>query len=157
MVLDKIDKTTATTVVEGSGSASSQNGSGKTTHLRGQYHKPHMTIIVMLAGLMFGVLAAVGHHLWNSHWDGMVVETASVSQTWIRNFGTAFAFLVKMFLAIITSTAFVQQFWVTLKAKPVAIGQVDSMFSVLGSALEFLKVGIWLNNPILALLAIITW
>jgi hypothetical protein len=111
----------------------------------------------MLAGLLFGVLAAVGHHLWNSHWHGMVVERAPISQTWIRNFGTAFAFLVKMFLAIITSTAFVQQLWITLKAKPVAIGQVDSMFTVLQSALQFLSIKIWVNNPLLALLAIITW
>jgi hypothetical protein len=152
MVLNKI----AANVEEGSG-FEAQNGSGKTTYSRGRRHMPHRTILVMLAGLLFGVLAAVGHHLWNSHWNGMVVERAPISQSWIRNFGTAFAFLVKMFLAIITSTAFVQQLWITLKAKPVAIGQVDSMFTVLQSALQFLSIKIWVNNPLLALLAIITW
>jgi hypothetical protein len=111
----------------------------------------------MTAGLLLGVLAAVGHHLWYSHWNRKAVETASWSQTWIQNFGTAFAFLVKMFLAIVTSTAFVQQFWITVKAKPVAIGQLDSMFTVLNSALQFLNLRLWLDNPVLALLAIVTW
>jgi uncharacterized membrane protein SpoIIM required for sporulation len=61
-----------------------------------------------------------------------------------------------MFLAIVTGTAFVQQFWITVKAKPVALGQVDSMFTVLQSALQFSSLQIWMNNPILAFLAIIT-
>jgi hypothetical protein len=134
-----------------------QNGPAKTTNSRGRHNTPHRTVIVMLAGLLLGVLAAVSHHLWYNHWNHKVVETASWSQTWIKNFGTAFAFLVKMFLAIVTSTAFVQQFWITLKAKPIAIGQVDSMFTVLQSALQFLSVRIWISNPVLAFLAIITW
>jgi hypothetical protein len=134
-----------------------QNGSGKATHPQARHTTPQRTVIVMSAGLLLGVLAAVGHHLWYSHWNKMAVQTASWSQTWITNFGTAFAFLVKMFLAIVTSTAFVQQFWITVKAKPVAIGQLDSMFTVLNSALQFVNLRIWLNNPVLAILAIATW
>lgn len=134
-----------------------QNGSGKATKSQGRHDASHRTVIIMSAGLLLGGLAAVGHHLWYNHWNHKVVETASWSQTWIKNFGTAFAFLVKMFLAIVTSTAFVQQFWTTVKAKPVALGQVDSMFTVLQSALQFLSLQIWMNNPILAFLAIITW
>src|ERR1019366_9136473 len=104
-----------------------QDVPGKDTNSRGRHGTPQRTVIVMSAGLLLGVLAAVGHHLWYNHWNHKAVETASWSQTWIKNFGTAFAFLVKMFLAIVTSTAFVQQFWITVKAKPVAIGEVDSM------------------------------
>jgi hypothetical protein len=133
------------------------NGPAKPINPEGRHSTPHRTVIVMLASLLLGVLAAVGHHLWYSHWNHQVVETASWSQTWIKNFGTAFAFLVKMFLAVVASTAFVQQFWITLKAKPIAIGHVDSMFTVLQSALQFLTVRIWINNPVLAFLAIITW
>jgi hypothetical protein len=135
----------------------SQNGLGKTKSSKFWNNGSRKTITVMSAALFLGVLAAVGHHLWNNHWDGQVVERAALSQTWIKNFGTAFAFLFKMLLAIVTSTTFVQQFWITLKAKPVAIGQVDSMFTVLQSALQFSNIRIWLNNPVLALLAIITW
>jgi hypothetical protein len=134
-----------------------QNDLVQVTNSRGRHSAPHKTVIIMLSGLFLGVLAAVGHHLWYNHWNQKVVETVSWSQTWIKNFGTAFAFLVKMFLAIVTSTAFVQQFWITVKAKPVAIGQLDSMFTVLQSALQFLSLRIWMNNPILAFLAIITW
>lgn len=83
-----LDKNTAN-VAESSMTAF-QNGPPKSTFSRGQHHRPQRTIIVMVAALLFGVLAAVGHHLWNSHWDDMVVETATVSQTWVRNFGTAF-------------------------------------------------------------------
>jgi hypothetical protein len=135
----------------------SQNGSLKAITSRGRHATSHRTVIIMSAGLVLGVLAAVGHHLWYNHWNGKVVEAASWSQTWIKNFGTAFAFLVKMFLAIITSTAFIQQFWVTVKSKPVAVGQVDSMFTVLQSALQFLSLKLWIQNPLLAFLAIITW
>jgi hypothetical protein len=134
-----------------------QNGSGKATNSQGRHDTSHRTVIIMSASLLLGVLAAVGHHLWYNHWNHKVVETASWSQTWIKNFGTAFAFSVKMFLAIVTGTAFVQQFWITVKAKPVALGQVDSMFTVLQSALQFLSLQVWMNNPILAFLAIITW
>jgi hypothetical protein len=135
----------------------SQNGSGKPSNPQSRHATSHRTVIIMSAGLVLGVLAAIGHHLWYSHWNGKVVETASWSQTWIKNFGTAFAFLVKMFLAIITSTAFIQQFWITVKSKPVAVGQVDSMFTVLQSALQFLSLKLWLQNPLLASFAIITW
>jgi hypothetical protein len=135
----------------------SQNGAGKPINPQSRNATSHKTVIIMSAGLILGVLAAVGHHLWYSHWNGKDVETASWSQTWIKNFGNAFAFLVKMFLAIITSTAFIQQFWITVKSKPVTLGQVDSMFTVLQSALQFLSLKLWIENPLLAFLAIVTW
>ena len=151
-----VDKSASDVVVEHP-MPGTQHGSAKATRSQGRHNASHRTVIIMSAGLLFGVVAAVGHHLWYSHWNGKVVETASWSQTWIKNFGTAFAFLVKMFLAIVTSTAFVQQFWITVRSKPVALGHVDSMFTVLQSALEFLSLQIWINNPILAFLAVITW
>jgi hypothetical protein len=152
MALDK----GASDVTEGPES-DAQNGSGKPTNSQSRHATSHRTVIIMSAGFLLGILAAVSHHLWYSHWNGKVVETAPWSQTWIKNLGTAFAFLVKMFLAIITSTAFIQQFWITVKSKPVAISQVDSMFTVLQSALQFLSLKLWIENPLLAFLAIVTW
>lgn len=130
---------------------------GQTANRPGRHSGPGKTTIVMSAGLLLGILAALGHDFWNSHWNGEVVEAAALSQSWIKNFGTAFAFAVKMFLAIVTSTAFVQQFWITVKAKPVTVGEIDGMFTVLQSALRFLSIKTWVHNPILALLAIATW
>jgi hypothetical protein len=146
----------ATTVVERPNDGDSDVPE-KNTRARGRHGTPHQTVIIMSAALVLGVLAAVGHHLWYNHWNHKAVDTASWSQTWIKNFGTAFAFLVKMFLTAVTSTAFIQQLWITLQAKPVAIGEVDSMFTVLYSAFKFLSIRIWLRNPVLASLAIIVW
>ena len=112
---------------------------------------------VMLSCLVLGLLSAVGHHVFNRHWNGVDVQTASWSQDWVNRAGTSFAFLTKMFLGIATATAYTQCFWLTAQNQPLEIERLDSMFDVLDNALQFFHVSFWLRNPVLVLVAIITW
>jgi hypothetical protein len=67
----------------------------------------------MASSLLLGVVSAVGHHVLYSHYDGRIA-TDVATQKYIINAGTGLAFLVKMFLAIATGTAYVQQFYINL-------------------------------------------
>jgi len=51
----------------------------------------------------------------------------------------------------------VQLFWLSLRNKAYALERVDKLYSVLGNVTVFWDLGLWLRNPILAALAIVTW
>jgi Kelch motif len=111
---------------------------------------------IMVGSLMAGVCFAIGHHLLYQQFDHQPVASFT-QQNWIIRVGTAFAFLVKMSLAIATSAAYVQQFWATLSRKSVRISRVDALFTALKDITVFADVGLWLGNPVLTILAIVTW
>lgn len=111
---------------------------------------------VMLGSLLAGTAAAVGHHLFYNHYNDMPVRD-STEQRYISNGGTAFAFLVKMFLAIATGTAYVQLFWLSLKTASRRLERVDRLYSILGNVTLFWDLGLWFRNPLLSTLAIVTW
>lgn len=74
-----------------------------------EQHRRHESIhwrvpTVMLGSLLAGTAAAIGHHLFYLHYDNKPVRDFS-EQNYLSNGGTAFASLVKMFLAIATGTA----------------------------------------------------
>ncbi|EON69666.1 hypothetical protein W97_08918 [Coniosporium apollinis CBS 100218] len=110
----------------------------------------------MCGSLIAGIALAIGHHFFYLRFDGMRVDGA-MSQQWTNRYGTAFAFLVKMFLAIATGAAYVQQQWSTLQSRPIRIDRVDSMFGILGDATLFLSTRLWLKAPLLTLPALVTW
>ena len=110
----------------------------------------------MLGSLLAGTAAAVGHHLFYNHYNDRPVRD-STEQRYISNGGTAFAFLVKMFLAIATGTAYVQLFWLSLKTASRRLERVDRLYSILGNVTLFWDLGLWFRNPLLSTLAIVTW
>jgi hypothetical protein len=91
-----------------------------------------------------------------SHYDGRIA-TDVATQRYIINAGTGLAFLVKMFLAIATGTAYVQQFWLNVKHKPNSFDAIDTLYSVLGNAILFWNLNLWFRNLMLAGLALVTW
>ena len=115
------------------------------------------TLTFMLLSFLLGILSAIGHHIFNSHWNGQDIATASWSQTWTNRAGTAFAFLTKMFFVFSASVAFVQQFWKTARSRPIKVKGLDAMFDVLNDALQFFDLALWGRLPVLLSLSIITW
>jgi hypothetical protein len=111
---------------------------------------------VMTSSLLLGVASAVGHHVLYTHYDGQIANDLT-KQRYIINAGTGLAFLVKMFLAIATGTAYVQQFWLSVKHEPKSFHAINTLYSVLGNAFLFRNLKLWLRNFTLAGLALITW
>ena len=110
---------------------------------------------IMIGALLSGILFAIGHHLFYARYDGALVQ-GSMGQKWVNRIGTAFAFLVKMFLAIAAGSAYVQRQWLSLGSRGYRIGQVDSLFGILGDATLFVD-RVWVSNILLAVLAGVTW
>jgi hypothetical protein len=111
---------------------------------------------VMASSLFLGGVSAVGHHVLYAHYDGQIANDLT-KQRYIINAGTGLAFLVKMFLAIATGTAYVQQFWLSVKHEPKSFAAIDTLYSVLGNAILFWNLKLWFRNLTLAGLAVITW
>jgi hypothetical protein len=110
----------------------------------------------MIAGLLAGIAFAIGHHFFYRRFEGQAVKSES-QQRWITRGGTAFAFLVKMSLAIATSTAYIQQAWKKLGERAMRVERVDAMFIGLRDLSAFVDLRLWLGNPALLALALITW
>ena len=111
---------------------------------------------IMVAGLLAGIAFALGHHFFYRRFEGQAVKSES-QQRWITRGGTAFAFLVKMSLAIATSTEYIQQVWKRLGERAVRVEGVDAMFVGLRDLSAFVNLKLWLGNPMLLALALITW
>jgi hypothetical protein len=112
--------------------------------------------IIMIGSLVLAVAFALGHHFFYRYCNGKEANQ-QLPQQWVTRGGTAFAFVIKMFLAISTGMAYVQQSWLSLQTRPQSVRRVDAIFAVLGNALEFVDPGLWLRNPLLTIPAIITW
>lgn len=111
---------------------------------------------LIVLGLILGTAFALGHHYYYQHFNGQTVGK-KWQQQWILRGGSAFGFAVKTFLAVASGTAYTQQFWLSMQERAAPIGNVDSMFTVLSSATQFLDIKLWLGRPVLAIPAIITW
>jgi hypothetical protein len=122
----------------------------------------------MVASLSCGVALAWGHNLFYSSVAGQEVHPDKilqiarlpVSQQRLNTaVGTAFAFLVKSFLALALTTTYVQIFWKSMKSqsKPPAISNVDIFASATASPLGLLKLSAWKEFPFLFVFAILPW
>lgn len=100
---------------------------------------------------------AIGHHFFYARFNNQKVDETSISQGWIIRIGTGMAFLVQTLFVVSASIACTQQQWVTARSKPFKISQIDTLFSVLGDMLSFLKSLLWLRFPVLSFIAGIVW
>ena len=125
------------------------------------------TCTQMFAALVFGILLAVGHHLFYSSLSGKAAATdnyqvlggqLAVSRQEVEiAIGTSIAFLVKAALALAVSIAYTQVVWKAVKRRETSLLTVDTLFSILGSFMSFLSVSVWWKYPLLLLLAITVW
>jgi len=120
----------------------------------------------MILTLIGGIALAIGHHLFYNSLAGKPVEGNysiqdgkwGVSKQQINSgIGTAFAFLIKAFLAVAVSTAYLQVVWRAVKRQETPLATIDTLFSAPGSVMAFLGVSVWFKYPILLFLfAIVT-
>ena len=117
--------------------------------------------------LLIGLMFAVGHHLFYNSLAGTAAPTGSftiigtdISRQQLNTaVGTAFAVLVKSFLTITVTIAFVQAFWRaarTSKKGPTLAG-LDSTYTLLSNFLGLFLTRVWTHFPVPLLLAIIAW
>lgn len=114
-------------------------------------------LYVMAAGLVCGVVLAVGHHSLYQYLDGQAVDNIVLSQSWIFRMGNLLAFLVKLSLAITVSAAFVQRQWFVLRQQSFTVKDVDVLTSILADISSFFDSFLWLRYPLLTATAIICW
>lgn len=111
---------------------------------------------VMLGSFLLGILLALTHHLFYQYLSGKDIGN-TISQRWVNRIGTGLAFLVKMFLVIASSTAYVQRQWLSFHNKALKVSHIDVLSGILGNATKFSHFQLWLMHPWLLLIAIITW
>ena len=121
----------------------------------------------MLSFLLLGIIFAIAHHVFyqsldHGHVPARELHIAGIvtSQQQVNiSVGTAFAFLVKAFLAASVSIAFVQSFWRTLTTtrKSLTLDQVDTTYSLRNNLGALFVVKHWWRSPFLFLLALIVW
>ncbi|KAF7189365.1 hypothetical protein HII31_09343, partial [Pseudocercospora fuligena] len=118
----------------------------------------------MFAALLVGVLFALGHHIFNSSLDGTPTAAPNVNfgafnvsqQALNLAGGTAFAFLVRAFLAYAAAIAWTQVFWQLLRHTEVSLAGLDALSSPLFSDLSLEALKTWATHPLLLMLAFIT-
>lgn len=120
-------------------------------------HKSWRAPAIMFATLLAGLGAALGHHFMNVSLNGKQVDQAGLSQGWASRFSTALAFLVQCFFTTSVGTAFVQRQWLNFHREPYKIEEIDSLTGILGNIFDFFTGLVWLRNPILTTIAIVSW
>jgi hypothetical protein len=127
-------------------------------HLRIHWWTPSM----MFLSLIFGVLFALGHHVFynslvnkpTSTGDYAVMGTQHPGQQLNIAIGTAFAFLVKAAFVLAVSTAYYQVFWKVAKQdskfeKSPTLGRLDAAFSGTTNVISLLNAPMWCRYPLL--------
>ena len=116
--------------------------------------------IVMLASLLSGLLTALGQHGMNTWLNGKPVDATEVlKQRWASNFNIALAFLVKVLFVTCIGTSFVQRQFLNISTKqqPIRVKEFDVLSSGLTNFLSLFLSRIWLKNPLLLLIMLVSW
>jgi hypothetical protein len=71
--------------------------------------------------------------------------------------GTIFAVLVRAALVVAVGIVYWQMFWEGRSHRPLTIGHVDSLAGALASVLDLLNARAFRSNPILGMLALLSW
>ncbi|KAF2138914.1 uncharacterized protein K452DRAFT_275818 [Aplosporella prunicola CBS 121167] len=111
---------------------------------------------IMVSLLIAGIAFAVGHHFFYQSLDDTLV-TSSSQQKWTIRIGTGMAFLVKATLAAAVGVAFTQYLWMIARRKAMAVGSLDSMFSLTSNPLSFANLEVLFKAKLLVLLALASW
>ncbi|KAF9772588.1 hypothetical protein IL306_009702 [Fusarium sp. DS 682] len=108
---------------------------------------------LMVACLVFGVGAAVGHDMLNSHLYGKEAK----NQIWWLRLGQFLAFVSKANSAISVSLAYQQIAWRSVGQKSFSVHAVDSLFGAAHNAIELLNTEAWKKSWFVMLLALYLW
>lgn len=117
------------------------------------WRAPTTILLALLTGLGF----ALAHHFMGVSLNNKPVAQVDVSQAWISRFSTALAFLVKLALATSVGAAYTQHQWQRLRQQDFRASEIDALTSVLANAFSFLSSAVWIKQPVLALMALVSW
>lgn len=117
------------------------------------WRAPTTILLALLTGLGF----ALAHHFMGLSLINKPVAQVDISQAWISRFSTALAFLVKLALATSVGAAYTQHQWQRLHQQDFRTSEIDALTSVLANAFSFLSSAVWIKQPLLALMALVSW
>jgi hypothetical protein len=111
----------------------------------------------MLLLLTVGIFIGLGQHFYYRYLNGKQVSSVGLSQAWIINISTGFAFLFKTCLVAAVGTAFSQAFWYTVRRKAIRLDGIDAMHDARGNVLSFFNPDLLLKAKTVTILALICW
>ena len=119
------------------------------------------------AALAVGFFLSLGHHFFYVGLDGRSVSTESYHiagktlpvQQINTSVGIVFALLVRIFLSIAVSTAYVQLFWRSMRTAEQSprLAELDWASSGMNNVIRAFTFKFWWKYPALVALAIIFW
>ena len=122
---------------------------------------------LMMSTAVAGIVFAAMHHAFYSSLQHNLVKTKPQNLAGFETteqqiniiLGTAFAFLVKAFLATSVGIAFIQVFWKALTGSNNAftLSRVDTIYSLPSSVISLFFVHHWWRSPLPFLMAVIIW
>jgi heme/copper-type cytochrome/quinol oxidase subunit 2 len=88
---------------------------------------------------VLGVAFAAAYHIFYAMTNGRAVQS-NLEQQIVTSVGTAFAFMIKVLLAVTTATAYNQYLWYTTRAESAEIRLMDLVFGILGNPWGLLNI-----------------
>ncbi|KAL4731035.1 hypothetical protein ACLX1H_003077 [Fusarium chlamydosporum] len=107
----------------------------------------------MVACLVSGVAAAIGHHILYSHLHSRL---ATNQQWWLR-LGQFLAFTAKASLVVAVLTAYQQVAWRAVSQESYTVHAIDSLFGATHNAFELFNKEAWKKSSFAMILAIYIW
>lgn len=119
----------------------------------------------MLLSLVAAIALAVGHHFFYTALEDSEVDTksmriaglATTSQQINTSAGTAFAFFVKSFLVLATSTAYFQLIFGLIHRHTFRVSMLDDWFSGPSNMISLAYSSRYWRHPLLPLVAVTVW
>jgi hypothetical protein len=123
-----------------------------------RFRTSQVEFLSMFGLLLFGVFAAIGHHLFYSYLNSKEVDETAVDQTWAIRIGTAFAYLFKTTLVAAIAVVYAQSFWFTVRRNLFEIDTLDNFFALLTNPLLFYHRSLYGKASLtLFALAMVSW
>ncbi|KAL7621784.1 hypothetical protein AAE478_007283 [Parahypoxylon ruwenzoriense] len=107
----------------------------------------------MYLSFFFGVLCAIGHHIFYKTLDGRPAD----DQLAMLRYGTVLAFVAKASLVAAVITAFKQRIWTTVRSKFLSVAAVDSLFAATEDLSALVNIEIYKRAKVAMLLAAFIW
>ncbi len=108
---------------------------------------------IMYALLLFGIVVAIGHHIFYSHLAGKPAD----DQLKMMRFGTLLAYVAKSSLVSAVIFAYRQNIWATVRRKSLKLRTIDNLFSAVDDFRSALSMELIKKARVALALAIICW
>lgn len=108
---------------------------------------------IMYFFFLFGLLCAVGHHIFYSTLDGKLADR----QLEMLRYGTVLAFAAKAGLVAAVVTAFRQRIWLTVRSKLLSVAALDSLFAATDDVTAMWNVEVYRSATVAMALASFVW